>query len=343
LLSPARYRHPGDVIRLIIAGLVFAGALVVTIAAHATYAGAGAAAVTAVAPATAAGRVLAGLVQVCFGAAAVAAVVVTLRYRRFRLLVSLASGAVLTGRRADRRHSSRGRGASARSGGRGRPMAVAFRRVAGGPCGSCRRRGRHGHSRAVAPAGHLLAARRAGLAVPAHPAAPGVRVNPPTMIRVACAGLVLAVALSACTSSGGRVSSAAGKPAGRPGTVISVGSFDFPESVLLADIYGNALAANGVALLFTTDPSIPARHLVVLADDRGLQPAESITPLLRKDVIARYGPNLVTVLTRVSALLDTGTLRALDARVELGGQDPGLVARGWLRAHGLIPAGGGVR
>ena len=96
LLSPARYRHPGDVIRLIIAGLVFAGALVVTIAAHATYAGAGAAAVTAVAPATAAGRVLAGLVQVCFGAAAVAAVVVTLRYRRFRLLVSLASGAVIT-------------------------------------------------------------------------------------------------------------------------------------------------------------------------------------------------------------------------------------------------------
>ena len=95
LLSPARYRHPGDVIRLIIAGLVFAGALVVTIAAHATYAGAGAAAVTAVAPATAAGRVLAGLVQVCFGAA-VAAVVVTLRYRRFRLLVSLASGAVIT-------------------------------------------------------------------------------------------------------------------------------------------------------------------------------------------------------------------------------------------------------
>ena len=99
----------------------------------------------------------------------------------------------------------------------------------------------------------------------------------------------------------------------------------------------------GVALLFTTDPSIPARHLVVLADDRGLQPAESIAPLLRKDVIARYGPNLVTVLTRVSALLDTGTLRALDARVELGGRDPGLVARGWLRAHGLIPAGGGVR
>ena len=84
-------------IRLIIAGLVLAGALAVTVAAHATYAGASAAAVTAVAPSAVAGRVLAGLVQVLFAAAAVAAVIVTLRYRRFRLLGSLAGVAVLAG------------------------------------------------------------------------------------------------------------------------------------------------------------------------------------------------------------------------------------------------------
>ncbi|HET9968118.1 MAG TPA: lysylphosphatidylglycerol synthase transmembrane domain-containing protein [Streptosporangiaceae bacterium] len=95
LLRPARYRHPGDVIRLIIAGLVLAGALAVTVATHATYAGASAAAVTAVAPATLAGRVLAGLVQVVLVTAAAAALVLTLRYRRFRLLASLAGGAVL--------------------------------------------------------------------------------------------------------------------------------------------------------------------------------------------------------------------------------------------------------
>jgi osmoprotectant transport system substrate-binding protein len=98
----------------------------------------------------------------------------------------------------------------------------------------------------------------------------------------------------------------------------------------------------GVALLFTTDPAIPARHLVVLADDRGLQPAENITPVVRRDVIARYGPNLLAALNTVSALLDTGTLRALDARVELAGQDPRLVAGRWLRAHGLIRPGGGL-
>jgi hypothetical protein len=36
LLPLARYRHPGDVIRLITAGLVLAGTLAVTVATHAT-------------------------------------------------------------------------------------------------------------------------------------------------------------------------------------------------------------------------------------------------------------------------------------------------------------------
>ena len=64
LLPPARYRHPGDVIRLIIAGLVLAGALAITAATHATYAGASAAAVTALTPPALASRVLAGVVRV---------------------------------------------------------------------------------------------------------------------------------------------------------------------------------------------------------------------------------------------------------------------------------------
>jgi len=98
-----------------------------------------------------------------------------------------------------------------------------------------------------------------------------------------------------------------------------------------------------VALLFSTDPSIVARHLVVLADDRGLQPAENITPLLRGDVVARFGARLVAVLNAVSARLDTGSLRALDARVELAGQDPRRVAGSWLRSHGLSAGKDAVR
>lgn len=102
-----------------------------------------------------------------------------------------------------------------------------------------------------------------------------------------------------------------------------------------------ALAAGdiGAGLLFTTDPGISARHLVILADDRGLQPAENITPVVRRDTVAKYGPRLIAVLDAVSARLGTGSLRALDARVELDGRDPRVVAGDWLRSQGLISKG----
>jgi osmoprotectant transport system substrate-binding protein len=95
----------------------------------------------------------------------------------------------------------------------------------------------------------------------------------------------------------------------------------------------------GVALLFSTDPAITTDHLVVLADDRGLQPAENVVPLVRRDAVARYGPRLLAVLDTVSARLTTGSLRALNAQVELRGQDPRLVAQSWLRTQGLASTG----
>jgi osmoprotectant transport system substrate-binding protein len=98
-----------------------------------------------------------------------------------------------------------------------------------------------------------------------------------------------------------------------------------------------------VALLFSTDPSISARHLVVLADDRRLQPAENITPLVSRDVVARYGAGPVAVLNAVSARLDTVSLRALDALVEIHGQDPRQVAERWLRAQRLLGKEGADR
>jgi osmoprotectant transport system substrate-binding protein len=94
-----------------------------------------------------------------------------------------------------------------------------------------------------------------------------------------------------------------------------------------------------VALLFSTDPSISARHLVVLADDRRLQPAENITPLVSRDVVARYGAGLMAVLNTVSARLDSASLRVLDTQVENTGRSPRTphqVADSWLHAQGLL-------
>ena len=67
----------------------------------------------------------------------------------------------------------------------------------------------------------------------------------PRVRSLACgAGLALAVACTACTTgSPGRPGAADRAGPGRP--VITVGSFDFPESVLLAYLYSAALAAKG--------------------------------------------------------------------------------------------------
>ena len=48
--------------------------------------------------------------------------------------------------------------------------------------------------------------------------------------------------------------------AGQHGAVITVGSFDFPESVLLADVYAGALAARGFPVRVL--PDLGARELV---------------------------------------------------------------------------------
>jgi hypothetical protein len=91
VLAATRYRHPGDVIRLIAAALVLAVAVVVAALLPALLRPA-AAAVTGVGPATAAGQVLTGLVQVMIAAAALVLLAAPLRYRRFRVLAIVAGG-----------------------------------------------------------------------------------------------------------------------------------------------------------------------------------------------------------------------------------------------------------
>ena len=91
-----------------------------------------------------------------------------------------------------------------------------------------------------------------------------------------------------------------------------------------------------VALLFTTDGEIRARGFVELADDRGLQPAENVTPVVRGDVIAEYGGRLRLVVDAVSARLNTEALAHLNGLVSRG-ETPADVALAWLRSNGLVP------
>ena len=89
-----------------------------------------------------------------------------------------------------------------------------------------------------------------------------------------------------------------------------------------------------VALLFTTDPAIDRDDLVPLADDRGLQPAENIIPLVRTEVVDRYGLEFVNLVDEVSARLTTDVLSDLNAEVE-SGKSYSAVAAGWLKSESL--------
>ena len=53
----------------------------------------------------------------------------------------------------------------------------------------------------------------------------------------------------------------------------------------------------------------------------------------------REGPAFASTINRVSALLSTDVIRQLNAAVDISHQNPAKVAKEFLLAHGLLPAG----
>ena len=95
-----------------------------------------------------------------------------------------------------------------------------------------------------------------------------------------------------------------------------------------------------VAVLFTTDGNLATEGLVLLTDNRHLQPAENIVPVVRARAMARYGSRLAQAVNAVSAQLTTAELLFLDWRVEVAGNAVLAEARAWLERHGILPRPG---
>ena len=91
-----------------------------------------------------------------------------------------------------------------------------------------------------------------------------------------------------------------------------------------------------VALLFTTDAVIAAKKLVLLQDDRRLQLADNIAPVVRDAWLATAPPDFQPLLNRVSAKITTEEITDLNRRVGLDKQDPKAVAGVWLKQKGLV-------
>jgi osmoprotectant transport system substrate-binding protein len=84
-----------------------------------------------------------------------------------------------------------------------------------------------------------------------------------------------------------------------------------------------------VGLLETTDARLSVSPVMLLVDDRGLQPHENVVPLVRTEVLDRWGDRLRDALDEVSARLVTGDLVLLNAAVELDGLTPAEAAARW--------------
>src|SRR5205823_1443466 len=94
-----------------------------------------------------------------------------------------------------------------------------------------------------------------------------------------------------------------------------------------------AAFANGtiqVGLVFSSDSDLNKLGLVVLADDKHLENADNVVPIIRQKVAT---DEVKSVLNKVSAGLDTKTLVTLNGQVELNHQDADAVARAFLQQH----------
>lgn len=104
-----------------------------------------------------------------------------------------------------------------------------------------------------------------------------------------------------------------------------------------ATIAAAAQQTNGVnaAMVYGTDGGIAPSGLVVLEDDKGVQPVYQPAPIIRKEVLDEH-PEIADLLKPVFEGLTLETLQELNGRVQLGGEPAAAVAQDYLQKGGFL-------
>jgi len=125
------------------------------------------------------------------------------------------------------------------------------------------------------------------------------------------------------------------RPYCQPG-LESVYGLHFKKFVSLGETDGASTRAafkNGsidVGLVFSSDGDLNQQGLVVLQDDKHLEAADNVVPILRT---AAASDEAKKVLNAISAKLTTSDLVTLNSQVQIQHQDPDAVAKAWLEQH----------
>ncbi len=163
------------------------------------------------------------------------------------------------------------------------------------------------------------------------------------------AGLATMSDFGRYASGGGRVKLAGSEefvnsPAALPAFQKAYGFALKPDQLLVLAGGNTAVtekaAADGTdgvnaAMAYGTDGQLAAFGLVVLADDKGVQPVYEPAPLVRTAVLDRH-PEIRTLLAPVFAALDLVTLQNLNGAIAVDGRNPADVAGTWLKSKGFL-------
>ena len=185
--------------------------------------------------------------------------------------------------------------------------------------------------------------------------------------RAALGATLLALIVGACTSGGSSSTPAASAPATSAtlaSTLVLGGPPECPQrpfcAVGLEKTYGLTFkefkpldvggpitveaVKNGqvdVGVLFTSDPSIAVNDFVLLEDDKQLQLASNLVPVLRQEVLDAT-PAIADLLNGWMAKLTQEALTDLNKQVTVDQDDPKDVVAAWLAAGGLATGTAGA-
>lgn len=162
-------------------------------------------------------------------------------------------------------------------------------------------------------------------------------------------GLVTLTAFGAYVAGGGAivlaasaefVNSAAALPAFqttygfelKPDQLVTLSGGDTAATIAAA---ANQTSGVNAAMVYGTDGGIAPSGLVVLEDDKQVQPVYQPAPVIREAVL-QANPEIETLLRPVFEKLDLETLQTLNGRVQVGGEPAKAVAEDFLTENGFL-------
>lgn len=118
----------------------------------------------------------------------------------------------------------------------------------------------------------------------------------------------------------------------KPDQLITLSGGDTAATIAAA---ANQTNGANAAMVYGTDGGIAPSGLVVLEDDKGVQPVYQPAPIIREAVL-KENPEIETLLKPVFEKLDLVILQDLNGRVQVGGEPAKAVAEDFLKKNGFL-------